>query len=149
MACKPGFRQSFFLSLSFQLGCQTHSNGKLLLQQSSASSPKTFLSLGAVHPRVVANFAPFLLCLRALDGMTMTVMASAAPRVAVDGASDGQATSKRRQSKQQCSRVAGQRTVQACSLAISLVATMDACHRAVGLSDASIFPHISLASSRP
>lgn len=99
---------------------------------------QTFSSLHTVHPRVVANFAPFLLCFRALSGMTMIGMAAVAPRVAVDGQANSSAAG--RQGNERPRRVA--------SLFRSS-ATMDACHRAVGLSDASIVPHILLASSRP
>ena len=81
--CKPlwprtGFRQSFFLSLSLQLGrkgCQT-------LERDIAASAElrfftqTFPSLRAVHPRVVANFARFLLCFRALDRITSSIQSS-------------------------------------------------------------------------
>ena len=47
-----------------------------------------------MHPRVVANFAPFLLCFRALDGMTVIEMVAAAPRVAVDGQANSSAAGR-------------------------------------------------------
>ena len=97
-----------------------------------------------LHPDLSKLACGASTCCRKLcpvPAVTMRVMmASAAHRVAVDGKAmgkRGQAMSKANSS------AAGQRTAQACSLAISLVTTMDACHRAVGLSDASILPHIS------